>query len=140
MAVVTFNYCAFIARFPEFSSVSQDNVTACFSEAGIFCNNTDSSLVQDITVRALLLNYLTAHLVALYFGTNGQAASQLVGRVTSAGEGSVNVSVDMGSQPTNSSWYNQTKYGASYWRLAAPYRSMLYVPGPRPIATYVPRG
>ncbi len=127
MGIVTFSYANFLARYPEFSAVAEASVNACFSEAGIYCSNTDMSIVSDVNVRAVLLNMLTAHLVQLYFGSNGEAPSQLVGRVSSAGEGSVNVSVDMGSQPVNAAWYNQTKYGASFWRAAAPYRAGFYV-------------
>ncbi|EDJ4876599.1 DUF4054 domain-containing protein, partial [Salmonella enterica] len=55
-----------------------------------------------------------------------------VGRITSASQGSVSVSVDNSGSNDASWWYLQTPYGADYWQATAPYRSMEYVPGGSP--------
>ncbi|MGN6312856.1 MAG: DUF4054 domain-containing protein [Rhodanobacteraceae bacterium] len=126
--VVVFDAAAFVARFPEFSSV-QAALPALFNEATLVLDNTDASIVQQIEQRQPLLWLLTAHLAALNLGVNGQAPSQLVGRIASAGEGSVSVSVDNGPQPAKAAWFMQTKYGAEYWQLTAGLRTMRYVQG-----------
>ncbi|WP_147196030.1 DUF4054 domain-containing protein [Pantoea sp. CCBC3-3-1] len=132
MAIVAFDIAVFRTRYPEFDTVNDSLLNAYFSEATIYLNNTDASPVTDVNQRAVLLNMLVAHLAALNSGVGGQAASGLVGRVTSASEGSVSVSVDAGPSSASSWWYMQTPYGAQYWQITAPYRTMRYLPGGSP--------
>jgi hypothetical protein len=127
--VVIFDPAGFIARFPEFTTVSASTLTAYFNEATLVLDNTDASTVQQIEQRTPLLWLLTAHLAALYSGVNGQAAAQLVGRINNASEGSVSVATDYGTQPATAAFYLQTKYGAQYWQMTASIRAMQYVPG-----------
>jgi hypothetical protein len=130
MAVVVFDQAAFLDRYPEFAATIGNYPRAAvnaFDEACLYLNNTDSSRVPE-PPRSILLNMLTAHIVALSYGVNGKAVSGLVGRITSAGEGSVNVSADMGPSTSQKAWYEQTQYGASYWRASAVYRTAIYVP------------
>jgi hypothetical protein len=127
MAIVVFNYKSWLARYPEFATVDPTAVEECFPEACLYCNNTNFSPVKDINARRILLNMLTAHIVFLNFGANGQAPSQLVGRIASAGEGSVNVSTEL-KLPGSAAWFTQTKYGAAFWQASAAYRMMRYVP------------
>lgn len=127
--VVTFDPAAFIVRFPEFTTVSADALTAYFNESTLVLDNTDASMVQQIEQRTPLLWLLTAHLTALYSGVNGQTPAQLVGRINNASEGSVSVATDYGTQPATAAWYLQTKYGAQYWQMTASIRAMQYVPG-----------
>lgn len=126
-----FNLAMFRARYPEFAAVSSDMLGLYFAEATLFLDNTSASAVQDVNVRALLLNMLTAHLAALFGGVNGQAATPLVGRVNSATEGSVSVSTDMGPVYNSQAWYMQTKYGAEFWAATSIFRRFRYVPGVR---------
>lgn len=132
MGIVVFDPDAFIARYPEFSTLSPTLLNAYFAEATIYLDNTDCSRVGDVAQRSVLLNMLTAHVAALNSGVNGQAASPLVGRVNSASEGSVSVSTDMGPTSENSAWFMQTKYGAAYWQATAQYRTAVYIPGASP--------
>lgn len=127
--VVVFDPAAFFGRFPEFAQANPDTLTALFNEATLVLDNTDASIVQQIEQRQPLLWLLTAHLAALNIGVNGQAPSQLVGRIASASEGSVSVSADNGAQPAKAAWFMQTKYGAEYWQLTAGLRTAHYVPG-----------
>lgn len=122
---VVFSYTTWAARYPELaSSVSSDLATSYFTEATLYLNNCPTSIVQNVAQRALLLNMLVAHIAALYLlDANGNAVSTLVGRIASAGQGSVNVSTDYGAQPGTAAWYNQTKYGASFDMAMAPYRT-----------------
>lgn len=98
----------------------------------MYLNNTDNSRVSDVGQRGVLLNMLTAHIAALNSGVNGNAPSGLVGRISSASQGSVSVSADMGPTTNSEAWYQQTKYGAAYWQATAPYRTAIYVPGASP--------
>jgi len=125
-SVASFNYAAFIARYPEFSTVSSGSVQACFNEAGLYLRNDGSGQVTSDTNQALLMNMVTAHIVALNFGVNGQAPTPLVGRISSAAEGSVSVSVENLQPPGSAQWFAQTKYGAAYWAASAPYRGFKY--------------
>lgn len=129
MGVVVFDPAAFKARYPEFSTVADGTLTAYFTEATMYLNNSENSLVTDVTQRSVLLNMAVAHLAALYSGVSGQSPSQLVGRITQASEGSVSVSSDIGPVSNSSAWWMQTKYGASYWSATAPYRTMRYKSG-----------
>lgn len=132
MAIIVFDVAAFRERYPEFDAVSNTLLNAYFTEATIYLNNTDSSPVKDISIRALFLNMLVAHIAALNSGVNGEKASGLVGRVASASEGSVSVSVDAGPSSESSWWYKQTTYGSAYWEATKPYRTGFYVPGSSP--------
>lgn len=129
MCVVVFDSTAFLARYPEFSSVSTSTLDAYFSEATIYLDNTDSSIVSDCNIRTVLLNMLTAHITALYSGINGNVPSGIVGRISSASEGSVSVNADMGPTTNSQAWYLQTQYGAAYWTATARYRAFQYLPG-----------
>ena len=132
MAVVAFDPTGFLARYPEFASVNQATLGAYFNEATIYLNNTDASPVTDGSVgglRSTLLNMLTAHIAKLNATVDGNAPSDLVGRVDQATQGSVSVHADMGQVPGSAAWYMQTKYGAAYWAATAAYRTMRYYPG-----------
>lgn len=129
MGIVVFDVAVFRERYPEFTTVSDGLLQLFFDESTLYLNNTECSLVQDVPRRALLLNMLTAHVAALNAGTNGQAASPLVGRINSATEGSVSVSTDMGAVPGSAAWFVQTKYGAAYWQATVNLRSFRYIPG-----------
>lgn len=128
--VVTFDAAAFQARYPQFASVSATTLQSMFDEATLMLNNTANSLVVDLGERAILLNMIVAHLgtlsgVATAAG-EGSNATQ-VGRVSSATQGSVSASLDMGAQPANAAWWMQTQYGAQYWTATGKYRRMRYI-------------
>lgn len=130
MAVVTFNYAAWAARYPELAgSIAAPTAQAFFDEATLYCDNTDSSPVEDATVRAVLLNMLTAHIAAMNGFVNGVAPSNLVGHISSASEGSVSVSVGEIFHAGSAQWYAQTRYGAAYWAATGRYRLLQWTPG-----------
>lgn len=125
MAVVTFDPAAFRARYPEFSAVSDTLLDAYFTEASLYCDNTDNSPVCDPVYRAVLLNMIVAHIATL----NGQnanlpSAGQTVGRLSSATEGTVSAGLSMDNQPvtTGAAFWQQTQYGAQFWQLSSRFR------------------
>lgn len=129
---VAFDPALFYGRFPEFGAVPPSLVSALFGEAGLYLDNTGASPIQDATpggTRALILNLVTAHLVSLNAAIGGQPASPLVGRISSASEGSVSVSADLTGLPGSAAWWAQSRYGLAAWQALAPYRTAMYVPG-----------
>ncbi|MEK7888230.1 DUF4054 domain-containing protein [Burkholderia contaminans] len=147
--IVTFDYGVWSLRYPALgAAVSEPLAQTYFDEATLYLDNTPCSPVQDVNVRALLLNMLVAHIaqlnqpvgVAAAGGSNTAAPSPLVGRITSATEGSVSVSTEMNVPPGSAQWFNQTPYGAAYWAATAAYRTMRYVsmPPPRNMDPYSP--
>lgn len=130
MAVVAFDPAAFVARYPEFNTVSTTVLGLYFTEATMYLDNTDASRVSNIAQRSVLLNMLTAHIAALNgSGANGNGAQGIVGRINSATEGSVTVSSEYAA-PKNGTqaWFQQTQYGAAFWAASGRYRTMVYVP------------
>jgi hypothetical protein len=123
MSTVVFNYSEFFTRYPEFSeSVEFDLAQLYFEEAGIYLDPTDSSMIANQTKRKVCLYMLTAHIAAM----NRPGGTDLVGRISSATEGSVTVQAEM-AQPGTGAWFMQTKYGAAYWQATSQYRTGFYI-------------
>ncbi|KWO67589.1 DUF4054 domain-containing protein [Burkholderia territorii] len=152
--IVTFDYGTWSTRYPALAVTANATLAQLyFDEAQLYCDNTPCSPVQDLTIRALLLNMLTAHIAQLNQPVGGVTAagttsgsdtpaapSPLVGRITSATEGSVSVSTEMNVPPGSAQWFAQTPYGAAFWAATAAYRTMRYVavPPPRNMDPYSP--
>ena len=133
--IVTFNYQTWSTRYPELAvSVQAPLAQLYFTEASLYCDNTAGSLITDSSVngqREMLLYMVTSHIAKLNATINGAAPSGLVGRIASAGQGSVNVSTDNQYPPGSAQWYQQTTYGAAYWAATAQFRLFRYRRGPR---------
>jgi hypothetical protein len=134
--IVAFNYAAWVARYPEFTSVQKQVAQEYFNEATIYHRNDGGGPVPTAPIQTTLLNMMTAHIAARYAQSQGspspgaaQDANSLVGRISDATEGSVTVRAEM---PTSLSayqaWLFQTKYGADYWQATIPFRTMRYLP------------
>lgn len=133
MAIAVFDFSAWQARYPEFAAVSSTLAGLYFAEATIHLDNSDTSIVQDVGQRLVLLNMLVAHIAALNGGLgSGGAAAGTVGRVSSATEGSAAVQFDSGLAPGTAPWFQQTQYGLSFWQATRSYRSATYIPNPTP--------
>jgi hypothetical protein len=130
MTIATFDPAAFKARYPQFVNVPDQTLTYCFQDAGLYLNNTDCSPVQDVIKRTSLLWMLTAHIAQLTGLLSSDGQSQAVGRVSSATEGSVSVSLDMGATTGTEAWFLQTQWGAAFWQATSYLRSMRYIPEP----------
>lgn len=139
MGIAAFDYAAWVQRYPEFGAVSEARAALFFAEAGLYLDNTDASPVSDVAMRGVLLNMLTAHIAVLSgaLEPTGQP-SGMVGRVSSASEGSVSVSVDTGLTPGTAVWFQQTSYGLSFWQATKGFRSATYVAAPA--YNFEPRG
>lgn len=133
MSVVAFVYADWAARYPEFgTTVSSPQAADCFLQAGLYLDNTDASIVSDIPTRTMLLYMLTAHIAQLFYGSSLQANGPLVGRIDSATQGSVTVSVKTPEGIGMAGWCAQTKYGKAFWDATTKFRTGFYVRAPRP--------
>lgn len=129
--VVTFNYANWALLFPQFSNLTQTQVTTLILPlAEQYCRNDGGGPVSSCATQTNLLNLMVAHVAQLMFGSATQPLSPLVGRLSNATEGSVSVGVDFPTTPNNA-WFSQTPFGAAFWQATAPYRTMRYLPGRR---------
>jgi hypothetical protein len=102
-----------------------------FAEAGLYLNNTDCSIVQDVNLRTVLLNMLTAHIAFLGGILTADGQPRPVGRVTGASEGAVSAQFDYpAATPGSGPWFAQSQYGIAFWQATTCYRGARYFPQP----------
>lgn len=134
MSVAIFNPSVFLGRYPEFTTAYNANPSlfaSMFSEAGLYLNNTDCSVVQDVNLRGVLLNMVTAHIAFLGGALTADGQPRPVGRVSAANEGAVGATFDFTpATPGTGPWFNQTQYGAAFWQATSCYRGARYFSQP----------
>lgn len=136
MPAAVFDYDKWVAMFPYLADVPEPVATGYFAVAEMLFDNTDCSPIADPDKRLVFLNYVVAHLARLggYPAAAGStpAPDGMVGRITSATEGSVSISSDYGSVSENQAWWIQTPEGATFWQMTRALRTARYVaPPPR---------
>lgn len=130
-AVVQFDYALWQQLYPELSNVTEDQADLSFDLATLFLRNDGTGRVNKDSTQLSLLNMLTAHIAFIGYGDNKSGgATGVVGRISSATQGSVSVSSEMQNQPGSAAWFQQTKYGAMYWQAIAAFRTFVYTGGP----------
>lgn len=124
MSSVVFDPQAFRAGYPRFAQLADAALEMAFENACLLVDNTSRSLIP-FKPRHRLLFLATAHILIL-----DQRGAETVGRVASAAQGSTNASFE-GLAPASSSaaYWQQSQYGALFWKACAPYRRFFYVPG-----------
>lgn len=131
--IVTLDPAVFVAQFPEFAYLTTPQIEGYFAVATTFHRNDGGGPVATAAVQSQALYYLTAHVAKLFAATAaGQPAAGTVGRLSDASEGSVSASFAFPEGSATMAWFAQTPYGAAYWALTAPYRTMRYL---RPLCT-----
>lgn len=139
---VVFDFPTWIALYPEFTNLTAPMGENYFARASFLCS--DSVFNPSFCTSGMLstlLYLLTSHIAWINAprGTDGNPSStgtppaNIVGRISSATEGSVSVSAEMGDANAGSpsqAWYEQTRYGAEYWAMTAGFRTAQYVPAP----------
>jgi hypothetical protein len=134
-AVAVFVPADFKVAYPAFVNVPDALLQAFFTIGTIYLRNDGTGPVTNGDLQTQLLWMLTAHVAQISGALNpGGVPSGLVGRITSASEGSVSVSSDYPSTPNNA-WFLQTGYGAMYWQATAAFRMARYLPGPTRFGT-----
>jgi hypothetical protein len=126
MAVVIFDPAAFKLAYPAFAAVPDEQLQNYFNIATLYLSNKDCSIVQDIDRRTTLLWMLTAHVAYLNGAISPGGVAPPVGRVSSATEGSVSITLDFYSVPGSAAWFNQTPWGAAFWQATLSLRSFRY--------------
>lgn len=125
--VVTFNYTNWAALFPQFSNLTEQQVTGpVLTLAEQYCRNDGGGPVTNEALQTEMLNLMVAHVAQILYGSTTQPVAPTVGRLSSATEGSVSASFDFPTTPTNA-WFLQTPYGAAYWQLTTPFRRFRYI-------------
>jgi len=138
---VTFSQETFVAMFPEFAPLTPAQGQAYFNNASLVFGNSASNPANADGNLASLLYWLTAHFAWLQCpkdgngnpAATGQIASQLVGRISSAAEGSVNVQTEWptdGGTSAQEKFLMQTKYGAFFWAATSQFRTARYAARP----------
>ena len=138
---VIFSLATWQAMFPEFSALTPEQGSAYFMQATTICGNSCSNPMNAAGNLAALLYTLTSHFAWLNCpkdangnpAATGTIASQLVGRINSAQEGSVNVQTEWdatGDTSALQAFLTQTKYGAQYWAAIQQFRTARYLPNP----------
>lgn len=131
---VQFVYSDWVAQFPAFSYLTEAQAQMWFDQATAYLRNDGTGPTNNAQLQTQLLYLITAHLAKLFNPTvTGEESANLgiVGRISSAGEGSVNVSAEYAA-PQAASFWTQTQYGAAYWQLSAPLRlGPRWIPAPR---------
>jgi len=138
---VTFDFATWVGLFPEFSALTTGQGAAYFTRATatIIANSVSNPIYGDGNL-AYLIYLATSHVAWLNCpkdaggnpAATGAAASPLVGRVSSASEGSVSVSTEwsFNDPSAQAAYLAQTKYGAEYLAATAQYRTARYIARP----------
>lgn len=130
MAVVVLDINKFRDIYPQFSDVNDTQISFLFDQSTDYLDNTNYSLVIDPLKRERLLYLIMAHLAFMRFGdAAGNGGSGMVGRLSSASEGSASASFDLGAMSANSTWFTQSPYGMDFWQATKVYRMAQYYPG-----------
>lgn len=130
MAIVVLDIAKFRAMFPEFDGLADPKIAILFELSTDYLNNTNYSLVIDPVKREWLLYLLMAHLAYMRFGdAAGNGGNGIVGRLSSATEGSASASFDLGAMSAGSTWFTQSPYGMDFWQATKVYRMATYYPG-----------
>ncbi len=144
MAIAVFSSSIFLGRYPEFTAAYNANPSifvSMFAEAGLYLNNTDCSIVQDVNLRTVLLNMLTAHIAFLSGLLTADGQPRPVGRVSAANEGAVGASFDYTpATPGSGPWFAQTQYGSAFWQATTSYRGMKYFAQPTRVEGFTGNG
>lgn len=141
--IVTFNYAQWQTLYPQFATTVTTEAQAqeYFYQAQLYCDNSNCSIIPyDPTCtppaydRAIILNLLTAHVAQLTVGCviNGDPvpAGPLVGRISSATEGTVTVQAELPPLPASAGYYSQTQFGYMAYTAMARYRAARYRASP----------
>lgn len=135
-ATASFDPAYWASTYPEFSYLGEDLAQSYFGVAGQVHDNTGCGPVNDPGQQKFLMHLMTAHICKMFApgptdqAGNTQPASEIVGRISSATEGSVSVQTQNEYPPGSAQWYQQTKYGSLYWIATGPFRSFRYVGAP----------
>lgn len=131
--VFVFDPDAFKLAYPQFASFTNEQLISFFEEVeNTVLDNTETSCIS-LANRKKWFYLLVAHNAELQNRINS-GNTGLVGRISSATEGSVSISTDynMGSGAMEQ-WLKQTPYGAKFYAYTAPWRKAIWVSAEQPM-------
>jgi hypothetical protein len=125
----TFDPTQYKLDYPQFDGLSNNILTNVYNyEAMAYCNWLDDYFA-DVNQQYYWSCIVLSHILTLKYGADGQGATNAVGRVSDAKEGSVSVTLEYKAPTTNSeAWWNQTSFGAEVLALWANHGVFFYVP------------
>lgn len=134
--VVAFDFNSLVAQFPAMTPVGATLMQQYWDIATTMHANDGTGPIASAVLQTKLLNALTAHIAQLFAprdasgnpAASGSPAPGIVGRISSASEGSVSVQAEalQGFNTAQASWLAQTQYGALYWAMTASFRTFRY--------------
>jgi Protein of unknown function (DUF4054) len=139
--VVTFSsswFTTFTTMFPVFSCLTQAQGEAYFNLTGLYLENSPRNPAACVLPQLWWL--VTAHIAWLMSpkdasgnpAPEGTTNGALVGRISQATQGSVNVSLELDATAGGPSeqWYAQTQWGLMAWQAMAQFRTARYTVSP----------
>lgn len=122
-----------LKKYPMYDNLTIEQVEDLLIAATDFLENTVCSVIRDVEKRKRLIYLVAAHLAyLLYQDKNGNGGSSgLVGRLSSATEGSVSVGATMANAPFSAEFFLQSPFGFAFWQATMVYRMGLYTPRAR---------
>jgi hypothetical protein len=138
MAALAFDYAAWSAGFPELAAYVGQPLAATYWQRAVNLCAMSGPLTDGSAWAQSMIGLVTAHITKINGPIGGQPASDIVGRIANATEGSVTVGTDF-QVPGSAAWFAQTKYGAEFWQATASFRTMQYRASPgRSMAPQLP--
>ena len=131
MAKVYLDLAAFQYQYPDISlkDIAPGVIDASWQIAVNIVGDSDSNSFapyepkKNKHERQTLLYLALAHLLKLKLNAASGANGGLTGRITSASEGSVSVTVEtFKADSLTAQWWSQTEEGSLYWLLTSKYR------------------
>ena len=131
--VFVFDSTEFKTIYTQFSARTDAQLNWFFEEVeSDVLDNSETSCIS-LKTRRKLFFLLVAHKAELQNRIDS-GNTGMVGRISSASEGSVSVTTDYSTSSTAlAQWLNQTPYGAEYYALTARYRTALWVAAGTPM-------
>jgi Protein of unknown function (DUF4054) len=148
--VVTPTYSAWSGYYPSLAPyIDEAAFNNCFNLAQLYQANDGSGPINDPLTAIRLMGLMIAHIAVLTYPTTGPVpggsqppdpVSPLVGRISNATEGSVNVAAQNDYPPGSAQWFQQSVWGSAWWEATAQFRTMRYAPSRIGIGPYGPFG
>ncbi len=128
MGVVTLDVAEWKLKYPQYNALTDSQVEDLFFAATTYLENTPQSVITDEDKRKYFLYLLMAHIAYLFYAdANGNGGvTGMVGRLSSASEGSVSVGSTISNAPFNAEFFLQSPYGFTFWQATKIYRMGFY--------------
>lgn len=118
---ILIDYNKFIVMFPEFSTLSQEEVNSSYLQSGVFVSPQENTAVLSNVLRERAVYLATAVICKEWLGITNFSNNQQIGTIAGAGEGSDSVSMQAVPYKTMLEWdltnANIQPYGKALLRI-----------------------